>query len=266
MMQVVALGPPSDPHASDRVGHARAAGVRVYAPADLPREAALRWAARHAHQAGADLQVLVDAVPHRGPAAGSTIGLLVETAQALGSRLLDLVPHPSLRRLAVRLAGAAAGVRLLVLPAALPELEQVVAAVEEPVVVVPDRPLPRPHAPVVLGLGPATGPAVVGLAFDVAARSGARLHVVRAGCEGDGEDCRDGLAVWRLARPEVAVDVEVVDSDPLDVLRRRAWGAALLVVGRASRRPWRGWVVPSPTVALLRDPPCPVAVVPTRSW
>lgn len=264
MMQVVALAAPSAPHAADRVGHARSGGVRVYAPADLPREATLRWAARHATQAGADLQVLVDP-PHEGarPAA-STVGLLVETAWVLGARVLDLVPYPSLHRLAARLAGAAAGVRVLVLPAALPELDQVVAAAPGPVVVVPDRPLLRLPAPVVLGLGPDTGPPVVGFAFEVAARSGARLLVVRAGDDVSGQDCRDVLAAWRLAHPEVDVEVDVWDVDPEAALRAPARSAALLVVGRPSRGRLGRWTTGSPVSALLRRPPCPVAVVPDR--
>ncbi|WP_245561482.1 universal stress protein [Actinomycetospora chiangmaiensis] len=265
-MQVVALRGPSDPHALDRVGRVRSVGVRVYAPAHLPREAVLRWAARHAHHAGADLQVLVDEPPQPDRSVRSTLGLLLETTWDLGTRAFELLPLPSLRGLAVRLAGAAAGVRLLVVPATLPDLEQVVAAAPEPVVVVPDRPLARGHAPVVLGLGPGTGQAAVSLAFDVAADAGAPLCVVRAGDDRAHQDCRDDLAAWRLVRPEVAVDVDVLDADPVTALRERARGAALLVVGRTSRRPWRGWLTPSPTVALLRDPPCPVAVVPDRSW
>ncbi|MCD2187402.1 universal stress protein [Actinomycetospora soli] len=265
MLQVVALRGPSDPHAPDRVGHVRSTGIRAYAPAHLPREAVLRWAARHAHQTGADLQVLVDEADRPDRPVSGPVGRLVEVGSTLGTRLLELVGRPSPRSLAPRLAGAAAGTRLLVLPAALPDLEQVVAAAPEPVVVVPDRPLSRGPAPVVLGLGPDTGHAATTLAFDAAAGADVPLRVVRAGDDGARQDCRDGLAAWRLVRPEVAVDVDVVDADAATALRDRARTAALLVVGQTSRSPWREWMLPSPALALLRDPPCPVAVVPDRA-
>jgi nucleotide-binding universal stress UspA family protein len=194
-------------------------------------------------------------------------GLVVRTVRDLGSRLLSPLRRPSACALARELAAAVAGARLLVVPQSLPQLPELVEVVTEPLVAVPDRPLPPADACVVLALAPWTGPEVIGSAFETAARYGVDLRAVRA-VEGlDDADaversCEDDLAAWRLTRPEVGVDVEVTDREPLEALVRGSRDAQLVVAGRPARGRVRELVAPSPTSDLLRLAACPVLVVP----
>jgi nucleotide-binding universal stress UspA family protein len=240
----------------------------VFAPADRGRRHALRWAARHAARTGGCIQVLVDPGERQQqehPA--GTVGLLGRTLRDLLARVVDPLRSPDAGSVTRDLVGAVAGARLLVIPQSLPELLAVVEAVTEPVVAVPDHPLPPGDASVVLALAPWTGPEVIGAAFETAAQYGVALRVMQA-LDPERETgeaartCRDDLAAWRLVRPQVTVDVEVVDRDPVEALHRRARGAQLLVMGRPARGRVRELVAPSPTSELLRTAACPVLVVP----
>jgi nucleotide-binding universal stress UspA family protein len=257
----------------DRVGERRARSVRVFAPAGRSRRGVLRWAARHAARTDGRLEVLLDAAEdddRREPPAGLA-GLLVETAADLLARVLDPL-WPAAGRLTRDLIGAVAGARLLVVPQTLPQLPALAETLTEPLVAVPDRPLPPADSSVVLALAPWTGPEVIGAAFETAARYGVGLHAVRAmPTSGDAEEadetarcCEDDLAAWRLARPEVSVDVEVVHREPTEALLRRARDAQLVVTGRPARGRVRELLDPSPATELLRLATCPVLVVPPR--
>lgn len=251
------------------MGADRAGSVRVFAPADHARRRVLRWATRHAARTGGSVQVLVDGRGHPddGGHPRNIPGLLVRTARDLAGRVLGPLRPPMATALVRELVGAVAGARMLVVPQSLPELPEVVGTMSEPVVAVPDRELPSAHGDVVLALAPWTGGEVVGAAFETAARYGADLQVVRAlEPAGDAAEaartCEDDLAVWRLALPEVTVDLEVVGSDPTEALTRRAREAQLVVMGPPARGGARGLLDPSPGSELLRTSPCPVLVVP----
>ena len=254
----------------DRVGGQRARSVRVFAPAARGRRPTLRWAARYAARTGGRLEVLVDPEERTEKAGGDpsgVVGLLAHTARDLVVRLVEPLLPPAAGSVVRDLVGAVAGARLLVVPQSLPELPAVVEVLSEPLVAVPDRALPPPGADIVLALAPWSGPEVVEAAFETAARYGASLRVVQArepmgGAEEAAHRCEDDLAAWRLARPEVAVDVEVVEEDPVEALHRRAQEAQLVVLGRAARGRVRELVMPSPTSELLRTAACPVLVVP----
>ena len=204
---------------TDRVGTDRARSVRVFAPADETRRSVIRWASRHAHRTGARLQVLVDpegrCVGHAPP--DGVLGLLGQTVRDLASRVLVPLRGPA-TSLVRDLEGAVAGARLLVVPQSLAELPALVDTLSEPIAAVPDLPLPPADARVVLALAPWSGPEVVGTAFETAARYGVELRAVQVVERvGNGDEavraCEDELAAWRLARPEVRVDLEVVERD-----------------------------------------------------
>ncbi|HEY2194819.1 MAG TPA: universal stress protein [Actinomycetospora sp.] len=251
----------------DRVGAHRARSVRVFAPADRSRRGVLRWAARHAARTDGFLEVLLEpAGADAPPAPAGLVGLLVETGRDLLARIVGPL-RPAASRLTRELTGAVAGARLLVVPQSLPQLPALVEMVTEPLVSVPDRPLPRPDSSVVLALAPWTGPEVIGAAFETAARYGVDLRAVRAVSDPRDADeaarsCEDDLAAWRLTRPEVTVDVEIVDREPTEALMSRARDAQLVVTGRPARGRARELVEPSPASELLRLATCPVLVVP----
>lgn len=253
---------------TDRVGTDRARSVRVFAPADETRRAVIRWASRHAHRTGARLQVLVDpeerCVGHAPP--DGVLGLLGQTVRDLATRVLVPLWGPA-TSLVRDLEGAVAGARLLVVPQSLAELPALVDTLSEPIAAVPDLPLPPADARVVLALAPWSGPEVVGTAFETAARYGVELRVVQVVERvGNGDEavraCEDELAAWRLVRPEVRVDLEVVERDAADALGRQAVAAQLIVMGRPARGRARELVDPSPASELLRTAACPVLVVP----
>jgi nucleotide-binding universal stress UspA family protein len=253
----------------DRVGAHRARSVRVFAPDTGARRCALRWAARHAARTEGSVQVLVDSAEHgdRPAPPGNVLALLARTVHDLAERVLGVVRPPTADPLVRDLVRAVAGARLLVVPQSLPQLPAIVELLTEPLVVVPDRVLPPADAPVVLALAPSTGPEVIGAAFEAAAQYRVPLQVEHAAdpdreVEAAVQSCEDDLAAWRLARPEVAVDVEVVDAEPAEALRRRARGAQLVVVGRPTRGRAREVLAPSPTSELTCTAGCPVLVVP----
>ena len=263
------LGRSGGPSEADRVGRNRARSVRVFAPSDRDRRRVVRWAARHANRTDASLQVIVDPDErfraHGRPGGG--LGLLGRTLRVLTGPLSPpLRPRPG--SLVRDLAGVAAGTRLLAVSQSLPQLPELLEMLSEPIVAVPDLPLPPADAPVVLALAPWSGPEVVGAAFETAARYGVGLQVVQAverseDCDEAVRACEDELAVWRLTRPEVDVDLEVVGRDPVDAVRRWARNVQLVVTGRPARGRARASIDPSPASELVRTATCPVLVVPS---
>jgi nucleotide-binding universal stress UspA family protein len=242
--------------------------VRVFAPADQARRSVVRWASRHATRTGSCLQVLVDSGERCADhtSCDGVVGLLAQTVRDLAIRVLAPLRSPS-SSLVRELEGAVAGARLLVVPQSLPQLPALVEMLSEPVVAVPDLPLPPEDARVVLALAPWSGAEVIGTAFETAARYGVELQIVQVVDRAeDREDavraCADELVAWRLARPEVGVDLEVVERDPADALSRRIRQAQLLVMGRPARGRARELFAPSPASVLLRTAPCAVLVVP----
>jgi nucleotide-binding universal stress UspA family protein len=242
--------------------------VRVFAPTDQARHRVVRWASRHATRTDSCLQVLVDPEERCADhtSRGGVVGLLGQTVRDLASRVLTPVRSPS-TSLVRDLEGAVAGARLLVVPQSLPQLTALIEMLSEPLVAVPDLPRPPDDARVVLALAPWSGPEVIGTAFETAAHYGVELQVVQVVERAEDRDeavrtCADELAAWRLARPEVGVDLEVVDRDPVDALSRRVQDAQLVVMGRPARGRARELFAPSPASELLRTAPCPVLVVP----
>lgn len=263
------MRPPAARTEIERIGAERARSVRVFAPTGRPRSPVVRWAARHAARTGGSLQVLVDPdIPDEDPAVPrSTAGLLGQALRDLLARVVGPLRPAAPGSLTRDLVGAVAGARLLVVPQSLPQLTALAEVLTEPLVAVPDRPLPPRDDDVVLALAPWTGPEVVGAAFETAARYGADLRVVAAAAPGSdpqevARSCEDDLAAWRLVRPEVTVDVRVVDGDPTDALLQGTEDAQLAVAGRPARGRAREIVAPSPATELLRAADCPVLVVP----
>lgn len=172
-----------------------------------------------------------------------------------------------------------ADVALVVLDAAAPGIEDVVTGARCPTVAVPDV-TGRDDAdgrPVVLALGPTTGPEAIGFALREAELRGVGLRVVRtwddptvdlghpqpaAIARWDAADDRRRREVTRhLAgplrdHPDVPADVVVVHESCGGLLPAFAPGAALVVTGRPTSGPR------SPALAVLRGRCCPVAVVP----
>jgi nucleotide-binding universal stress UspA family protein len=152
--------------------------------------------------------------------------------------------------------------------------------IPRPLVLVPDdlAPVRRPGR-VLLGVD-ARDPAgaVIDFAFDCARVRGARLHVVHAWAlppraaelpfgipeedRGAWEDeevqvLADALRPWREKYREVDVLEDVLLFPPAEALLHHCASAALVVLGR---RPGTAWGHVSRV--LLRESPCPVAVVP----
>ena len=142
--------------------------------------------------------------------------------------------------------------------------------------------LPDEGARVVAGVdGTAGSEAVLGYAFDHAARHGASLAAVlcwqphlgsvarwRSGAAADARVqarawLSEALAGWREKYPEVAVTAQVIDDHPVRGLVAESDGQHLLVVGAHPRRAMA--VLPgSVSHGVLHRATCPVAVVPTE--
>ncbi|MFC5139864.1 universal stress protein [Actinomycetospora rhizophila] len=241
--------------------------VRVFAPAGPGRRAVLGWARRQARRSGARLEVLVDPDPEQDDRAVAPPGRLVRWALgALAGR-----PSPT-----DRLARAAAGAPLLVVPQRVPGVDELVGTAYESVTVVPDD-TAHPHGPVALALAAGTSDAVVDAAFEAASRRGSPLLAVR--CEEDAADdpgdapdpWEDRLTAWRIAYPQVPVEVRVAVGDPAGELVELSGRARLLVLGRSARGRLRAALAPSPVPRVVRRARCPVLVVapqgpPHRGW
>ncbi|MDF2977088.1 MAG: hypothetical protein K0S40_1816 [Actinomycetospora sp.] len=242
--------------------------VRVFAPPGPERRAVVSWARRHARRTGARLEILVDpALPAPRSGAVAVLGrVLVGAIRVLvgGTALVD------------RLARAAAGARMLVVPQRLPGVDELVDDAYEPVTVVPDDP-PHTRGPVVLALAPRTSDETVEAAFDAAASRGSPLLAVSVRAHGwvpaagddetgaldeERRDRRERLAAWCLAYPQVPVEVQLDEGDPALALLDLSSRARLLVLGRSARGRVLGTVTPSPVAAVTRRARCPVLVVP----
>jgi nucleotide-binding universal stress UspA family protein len=176
-------------------------------------------------------------------------------------------------------------VTLLVVPAALPELADVIATARCPLVVVPEPDHDAPDGTgerVVLLVGPAPGRPTVEAAFRAAARRGARLLAVRV-CHQPSVELGGWLPPTRLAQwdavaeqlrreldsalprcrmdfPRLAVTAMVVDDDPLQFLEALSHRAALIVLGHPTNG--RARSTDFSTSVLARHARCPVMVVP----
>ncbi|MDD7967905.1 universal stress protein [Actinomycetospora lemnae] len=261
-----------------------AAVVRAFAPAGPGRHAVVAWARRQARRTGARLELLVEPPPDEPDAPrGGPVGLLARLVRPV------LAPVVGASSLADRLARAAAGSGMLVVPQRLAGVDELVDAAYEPVAVIPDEPT-HTHGPVVLALAPRTADEAVATAFAAAAHRGSPLLAVRlrapspwtleAPVGGDpfddtpddeGEYWRDRLAAWRVIHPEVPVEVQVAEGDPALALVDLSARARLLVLGRSARGRVLASVAASPVGAVTLRARCPVLVVPPpgpprRSW
>jgi nucleotide-binding universal stress UspA family protein len=141
-----------------------------------------------------------------------------------------------------------------------------------PVVVVPRGGSVHPRSGVVLvGLKHASGDEqLIAAAFAVARQSQASLRIVHAEpVPGSDVGAHQALAIqdrlidFRMAYPEVQVDVEVVREHPVTALRERARTADLLLISRP-RHGGSLHHLGATARALLRETACPVEVVPPR--
>lgn len=221
----------------------------------------VRWAAAEAHRRGVPLEVLItaDAPAVTAPAEGG------RTTDALQTRSVDAA--------------------LIVVPADLPELAEVVARAHCPVVVVPEQPTTAGGA-VVVGVAPWTSEEAVELAFAEADGRHTRLVAVRAWDDPvlDLSWWRpDRMAEWdrtelsvrrelewvlsaeRTVHPDVAVRPVVAEDRPADLLLALSAAAQLLVLGRSERGTLLAGSAGSPVAELLRAAGCPLVVVPAGS-
>lgn len=246
-------------------------------------EDAVRWAAEEAWHRGTDLHlVLPDADRHL---AASRDAIAEATAAAVAvAPDVDVAARPttdSPLRAEQVVSGRAA---VLVVAGPTPQVDELIMTVDCPVVLVPpDGKEPAKDAPVVVAVGPATGPEVLAFAFSEAAAHGAPVLAVRAWSDPLVDlgrllpgriarwDAADRQARNALARqlsaaamdhPDVRIDTLVVNDSCTETLATLGHRARLLVLGRPARGALLGGIAPSPAVALARRPPCPVVVVP----
>jgi nucleotide-binding universal stress UspA family protein len=107
------------------------------------------------------------------------------------------------------------------------------------------------------------------LGFDTAALWSLPLRVLHAGDEHDSpEDLQDRrrtveelLAGWKAADPDVAVEVDVVQGQPVEAIRNHAEHGQLMIVARAHEHRLGSWGR-SVASAVLDHCRCPLAVVP----
>lgn len=130
----------------------------------------------------------------------------------------------------------------------------------------------RPDAPIVVGVtDPENAVHVLEFGFELADRRNVPLIAHLAG-RGPRRSARslsaalDRLAArrgsWRGRYPQVSVSWQESRSDPVDALTRAADAAQLLVIAAPRCGPAVGAVTRSTGHALLRRPPCPLALVP----
>lgn len=265
--------------------------VRAFAPVGSGRHSVIGWTRRHARRIGARVEILVDPDPGRGDAATGAAGsarftraggAVVPLADLLGGPFENLLKRASTLlgvrpSLVDRLGRASAGARMLVVPQALPGVEELVDTAYESIAVVPDDP-PHPGGPVVLALAARTPDDAIDAAFDAAARCGAPLLVLRLRdperwsvvtdedlarlVEDERRYWSDHVSGWRLAYPRMPVEVRVSDAEPAPELLALSCQARLLVLGRSQRGRVVGSVAPSPVGRVIRGAHCPVLVVP----
>ena len=162
-----------------------------------------------------------------------------------------------------RLRTLSAQASMVVVPAALPGLTELVATSYSPVVVVPER--DAADGPVVLGAAPWTGDEVFELAFREAAQRRTGLIAVRTqdhALERARDDLDLALSPWTVIHPGVRVERMVVPDQTTALLLELSTRAQLLVLGRSARGALLGLLVGSPAVDLLGAAQCPVLVVP----
>jgi hypothetical protein len=241
---------------------------------------ALRWAAAEANRRGADLQALVDDTPQH-PAAGSVLARAIAAVR----RVVPELPltargtgGPVVTALRTRSADAA----LVVVPAGLPEVADIVAQSYCPVVTVPDEP-PPDEGQVVVGVAPWTPEQAIDIAFTAADDRRVELIAVRAWDDPAvdlGRLRADRLERWdsverranrelelalsaeRIVHPHVPVHPMVVQDSPTELLLALSSLAQLLVLGRSERGALVTGLAGSPVAALLAAAACPVVVVP----
>ncbi len=143
--------------------------------------------------------------------------------------------------------------------------------------------LRRPSADPVSGAGVLAGvdgstgsDAVLGYAFDAAARHGLPLHAML--CHPDlppaGSEhvppaqarsrLEESVARWQDKFPDVPVRTTALRAHPAPTLAAASAGQWMLVVGRRGMRPAAGSSLGSVSQAVLYHAACPVAVVPVR--
>src|SRR6476469_9523215 len=223
---------------------------------------ALRWATAEARRREVPLCVLATAAD-RSPDADRS--LFADVRAAVGERLtaLPVVRVRSAHPVVDRLRTLSAQASMVVVPAALPGLTELVATSYSAVVVVPEREVA--DGPVVLGAAPWTGDEVFALAFGEAAQRGTGLIAVRVrdhAVERARDDLELALSPWTVIYPEVRVEQMVVPDQTTALLLDLSTRAQLLVLGRSARGALLGLIVGSPAVDLLGAAQCPVVVVP----
>lgn len=146
-----------------------------------------------------------------------------------------------------------------------------------PVAVIPDAPVDS-EGPVVVGVdGSACSVDAIGVAFDEAARRGARLVAVNAWSEFYRYEARttmqteaeallsESLAGYAEKYPEVLVDRVVVEDRPARAVLNASAGAQLIVVGSHGRGGFVGMTLGSVAQAVLHSAECPIIITRPRS-
>jgi Universal stress protein family. len=256
-----------------------------------PSGDAVRWAAREAARRGADLHIVLPDDHRRSSACRAAFARALAAGRAAAPDVVvSAMPTAESSLMA---ASADAGVLVVTGPAI--RADELVMTAYCPVVVVPDRSerpptappgTPRhPHddAPVVLAVGPGTGPETFAFAFAEASTRGAGLLAVRTWSDPlvdlgrllpghvarwdrvDGEvrhDVAEQLSAFTVAYPEVALQTLVVNDSCAEMLAALGHRARLMVLGRSARGAALNRLAISPALALARHVPCPVVVVP----
>ncbi|EWM10968.1 universal stress protein [Kutzneria sp. 744] len=162
---------------------------------------------------------------------------------------------------------------------------EIVHATSRPVVVVRSEAAHAPGSSVVIGVGGlGTGDHAARFALDFAARHKLpvravhgrsaspfallveRLTTEQRNAAAAEQDVADAAVVaeveaWREAHPDLDIQREEIDSQPVEALLARAADAALLVVGSRHRGGLQRVILGSIGHAVLNQAPCPVAVV-----
>ncbi|MEU8226149.1 universal stress protein [Kribbella sp. NPDC048915] len=253
--------------------------------------AAARWAARTAQRLGRMVRVL-HVVPWPAISGGgsSAIELGTDTLGRTAERLLDRScedvrrDHPDVAIDAEVVIGhpvpvllrEAAGGSLVVLGAnerrELPPgslLEHLATHSSIPVVAVPAGWRSNRGDQVVVGVdGSAESGNALAFGLEFAEQTDAEVTAVLAYRDPRllvGEDAsvllRDATAAEAGGHPEVELTEKLVQGNPSNVLAEESRDAALLVVGSRGRSRIRGSLLGGVSRAVLRRPPCPVAVV-----